>query len=133
VLAACRVGGSQQSAIDTSVEPLLPGMAPLVNVNGATGCINDHLANFTEASCPPKSEGDHPAQGHHADAHCVRHYKSEGTCENWPKTSLKFAVSQGIASPSSVWSSLSSPSDSHYLTSPVDHCLPPVLVAYIAL
>lgn len=84
VLAACRVG--DQSVIDASVDSLLPGMAPVGDVDGATKCIHDQLADVTEALCPPKSEGDHPAQRRHAD--CLRHYNSEGTCIEMPKTSV---------------------------------------------
>ncbi|KAL0055091.1 hypothetical protein WJX82_006902 [Trebouxia sp. C0006] len=50
-----RVG--DQSVIDASVDSLLPGMAPVGDVDGATKCIHDQLADVTEASCPPKSEG----------------------------------------------------------------------------
>ena len=108
MLAACRVGGSQQqSVIDASLDSLLPGMAPVGDVDGATGSMNDKLANVTEALCPPKPEGDHPAQGHHADRHCVRHHSCEETHEKVLKLCLhclKFTVPQGIltASPSSV-------------------------------
>ncbi|DBA74244.1 TPA: Inositol polyphosphate phosphatase-like 1b [Trebouxia sp. C0004] len=52
-----RVGGSQQSAIDALAEPPLPHMVPLGDANGAAGCVNDQLANVTEALCCPNSEG----------------------------------------------------------------------------
>ena len=57
VPAACRAEGSQQPVIDASADSLSPGMAPLGDVNGATGCMSDQLADVTEASCPTKSEG----------------------------------------------------------------------------
>ncbi|KAL0022453.1 hypothetical protein WJX79_002592 [Trebouxia sp. C0005] len=52
-----RAEGSQQPVIDASADSLSPGMAPLGDVNGATGCMSDQLADVTEASCPTKSEG----------------------------------------------------------------------------
>lgn len=52
-----RVGGSEQSVIDASTDSHLPGMAPLGDGNGAAGCVNDQLANVTEASRPTNSEG----------------------------------------------------------------------------
>lgn len=85
VLVACRVGGSQQSAIDALVDSHLPGMAPLGDVTGAAECMNDH-AHVPEASRPTKSEGAHPAQRQHTDANCAGHYSSERICDIMLKT-----------------------------------------------
>ncbi|KAL0022454.1 hypothetical protein WJX79_002592 [Trebouxia sp. C0005] len=87
-----RAEGSQQPVIDASADSLSPGMAPLGDVNGATGCMSDQLADVTEASCPTKSEG--PPLRPHAAASALQGGVPQPPITSTCLTSLESGSSQ---------------------------------------